>query len=102
MFSLAGIIPGARRLGQPLSTVPVVVEGALHEVVAPFKDVPILGNILENTEQVGEQNVDTAAVGTSSDDVNNPGEDPESGEPVDSTLEGTDQAGEAVEQPSPI
>ena len=102
IFCLSGLISGAGRLGQPLSGLPAIVEGATHQVVAPLKNVPILGDVLENAEQVGGQNIDTAALGTSSDDVNNVVEEPESGEPVEPTLEGTDQAGETLEQPSPI
>jgi hypothetical protein len=132
LFGLSVLIPGGARKGEPLSAVPATVHGAVHDITAPLKNVPVIGQIFEtvktgtgenvNMEAVGAEAVDAEAVDTEAVDtgavnteavdteavnsaleaVENAGEDHENGAAVDSTLEGTDQAGETVDPASPI
>jgi hypothetical protein len=122
LFGISVLVPGGARKGEPLSVVPATVHGAVHDISAPLKTVPVIGQNFENvqtgtgenvnteavdavavdTEAVNTEAVDTEAVNSALEAVENAGEDHENGAAVDSTLEGTDQAGETVDPASPI
>lgn len=87
---------------EPLSSVPAAVEGAIHGITAPLKTVPILGDLLDNAERVAEANVEMNPVDSTPKAIEVPDGEVDHAIPLDSTLKSTDQAGEMVEQASPI
>jgi hypothetical protein len=97
LFNLPDLM-GQRFTHDPLSSAPAAAEGAIHDITAPLKSIPILGGLLDNTERVAEANVEKNAVDSRPEAVEvSDGEDSPAA-PVEATLEGTDQAGDMVEQ----
>lgn len=88
--------------GEPLSSVPAAAVGAIHDIAAPLKSVPILGDLLDNDEKVTEANVETNPVHSRPESVEAPDGEVSSAAPMEATLKGTDQTSEMVEQTSPV
>jgi len=92
MFNLPDLIQRPIA-GEPLSSVPAATVGAIHDITAPLKIAPVLGDILDKDEKVTEANVEMNPIDTRAESVE---------PPVEATLEDTDQTGEKVEQTSPV
>ena len=75
------------------------IDGAVQDLTAPLRGVPITGGM--RTKKTAE-NVSTAAVKPPSDVANESGEIHENGAAMDSTVQGTDQAGDTAGETSPM
>ena len=76
------------------------IDGAVHDLTAPLRGVPITGGM--RTKRTTEENVSTAAVKPPSEVANGSGEIHENGAAMDSTVQGTDQAGDTAGETSPM
>jgi len=80
--------------GEPLSSVPAAAVGAIHDITAPLKIAPILGDILDKDEKGTEANVEMNPIDSRVESVEPPDGEVGSAPPVEVTPEDTNQTAE--------